>query len=226
MASTDLFTLDLATLAQHCAEESDKFFQGVAHVADYCFELFRRAIVGRSSTAWSHIYHQYTRLVGAWVRRHPRFDQTGGDVDGLVHEAFTRMWQAITPDRFPQFPDLRSLLSYLKMCVNSAILDALRRQSSEELVDQVYKLPEPAGIGSDELDRLDALALWQQVHACLHDDREALIVHASFVQDLKPAEIHAQYPDQFADVSEVYNIKRNVLNRLRRAPILRADFGP
>ncbi|CAA9541297.1 MAG: hypothetical protein AVDCRST_MAG88-32, partial [uncultured Thermomicrobiales bacterium] len=39
--------------------------------------------------------------------------------------------------------------------------------------------------------------------------------------ELKPSEVHARYPDRFASVADVYRIKRNLLDRLRRSPEIR-----
>ena len=57
------------------------------------------------------------------------------------------------------------------------------------------------------------------------NDRERLVVYASFSLGLKPRELCAQYGDQFANVRDVYRIKQNVLERLRRDPELKTILG-
>jgi hypothetical protein len=46
-------------------------------------------------------------------------------------------------------------------------------------------------------------------------------VYLSFVLDLKPGEIQERHPELFASVDDVYRIKRNVVERLRRSPQIR-----
>jgi hypothetical protein len=50
-------------------------------------------------------------------------------------------------------------------------------------------------------------------------------VLGSFVLGMKPGEICDQRPDLFANVGDVYNIKRNVLSRLSRNPELRQHLS-
>ena len=92
------------------------------------YGLFQQAIVQRVAEAWEQIYQLYTPLVQKWVVRHPSFANTGEDVDYFVNRAFEKMWRALTPEKFANFPELKSLLAYLKMCVNSVIIDHLRAE--------------------------------------------------------------------------------------------------
>jgi len=62
---------------------------------------------------------------------------------------------------------------------------------------------------------------WRYIDTQLHCDAERAVVLGSFVLGLKPGEICEQRPDLFANVGDVYNIKRNVLSRLSRNPELR-----
>jgi len=43
------------------------------------------------------------------------------------------------------------------------------------------------------------------------------VAHLSFVAGLTPREIRARHPDRFVEVYEVYRLKRNVIDRLRRS---------
>jgi hypothetical protein len=58
--------------------------------------------------------------------------------------------------------------------------------------------------------------LWRWLSEQLNDDQEYKVIHSSFVLDLKPREIVAQFPESFQDVQEVYRLKEKVMNRLRR----------
>ncbi len=63
--------------------------------------------------------------------------------------------------------------------------------------------------------------LRRAIDAELHDEAERLVAHLCLVLDLKPREVYERHPDRFADVADVYRVKRNLLERLRRSPAIR-----
>ena len=218
--------LPLSSIAHRCARETDAFFARRLHDPRFCFELFRRAIVEQVERAWHLIYDQYRALVASWAQRHSSFASCGEEVQFIVNCAFDRMWSALTPTKFLKFPNLRSILRYLQMCVHSVILDLARKRQTPVIgLDQAE--PDLAGVspgnsGDRPYDRLIRNEFWQSILARLKDEQERCVVYASFVQGLKPREICACYAHLFADVRQVYRVKENVLARFRRDPELRA----
>ncbi|RME44390.1 MAG: sigma-70 family RNA polymerase sigma factor [Chloroflexi bacterium] len=222
--------LSLAGIAHRCAQETDLFFRRQSYDPRYCFELFRRAFLHRNQRAWELVYAQYRPLVAGWVERHAAFPATGEETQYFVNRAFEKMWSAVSPDGFDRFPDLRSLLSYLQMCVHSAIVDEVR--SAERLavdVDvDVSAATNRAGSPSVEdqaLTQAQREELWQFVNERLNDEKERLVVYGSFALALKPRQLYAELGHAFSDVSEIYRIKQNVLARLRRDPELKKLLG-
>jgi len=130
----DLEHLTLAGIAHRCAQESERFFRRLSNDPRYCFELFRRAILERSQEAWELVYAQYHALVLKWAALHPALSATVEEPQYFVNRAFEKMWLSITADKFVCFPDLKSVLRYLQMCVHSVIVDSARRaeQSSAD----------------------------------------------------------------------------------------------
>jgi DNA-directed RNA polymerase specialized sigma24 family protein len=222
-------TLTLAGLAHRCAQETDRFFLRQAHDPQYCFELFRRAIAGRDQRAWDLIYRQYHPLVTSWVTRHSAFHSSGEEAQYFLNRAFEKMWSALEPERFCQFPSLKSLLRYLQMCVNSVVYDHVRRAEipQAELEPHAVAAREAANDSLPEqiLDHVQQEELWSAVSARLRDDQERLVVHGSFVLGLKPRELYNHYEGSFRDVREIYRVKENVLARLRRDEALKRIFG-
>jgi DNA-directed RNA polymerase specialized sigma24 family protein len=220
--------LTLAGLAHRCAKETDRFFQRQAYDPQYCFELFRRAIVGRDQRAWELIYRQYHPLVTGWVKRHSAFSSSGEEAQYFLNRAFEKMWSALQPERFGQFPNLKSLLRYLQMCVNSVVYDHVRRAEvpQAELEPHVVTASAPAQdpLAEQILDQVQQEELWSAVSARLQDDKERLVVYGSFVLGLKPRELCAQYEGNFGDVREIYRVKENVLARLQRDTALKRMF--
>jgi DNA-directed RNA polymerase specialized sigma24 family protein len=183
-------------------------------IADDPLETFRRAIVEGDQAAWEALYAQYQHLVRSWLRRHAaaRLASEGGDY--LVNRAFERFWLHVKPERFTTFTGLQALLQYLKLCAHCALLDDVRAQARRHALRGHECAPISAveEIGEREAARV----LWQTIYAEAHDESERLVATLTFVNGLKPREIYAAHPDRYADVAEVYRLKRNLIDRLRR----------
>ena len=215
--------MDLATLLRRSLAESERFYRGHQHDTRFAYELFRRALVERSEIAWEHIYAHYSPLVESWIRRCGAFSSSGESSEFFVGAAFTKFWRAISA-RFDQFPTLASLLSYLQLCAGSVVIDSVRAQSwAEMLPEDAIPFGHAAQTSPDEeaMKRVNCEEFWSYVDTQLNSEAERVVVFRSFVLGMKPGEICEQRPDLFANVGDVYNIKRNVLSRLSRNPELR-----
>ncbi len=222
----DLRLLTLAGIAHRCAQETELFFQRQSYDPQYCFELFRRAIVERDQRAWELVYVQYRPLVAGWVNRHSAFPATGEEVQYFVNRAFEKMWVALGSAKFKQFSNLKSLLRYLQMCVHSVILDQARAAEQSVVGVQVEALAAKSRasgptVENQALDRVHRQELWDQINVRLRNEKERRVVYGTFVLALKPRELYAQFRETFRDVKEVYRVKENVLARLRRDAELR-----
>jgi DNA-directed RNA polymerase specialized sigma24 family protein len=219
--------LDVDRLADECADQTARFFSRSNHDTGYCYELLRRAIVGRNSHAWDKIYEIYQPLVTGWVRRHSSLEAAGDDIDYFVNCAFDKMWSAMNAEKFRQSEDLASLLRYFQTCVHSVIIDHRRGNQIQTVdLDGIPHLPSPdsPSIEDGVTGRLERKRLWQIVTSLVQNKKEMIILRCSFLHGQKPSEIFAAYPDRFESLDEVYRIKRNLLNRLRRNPALRRFF--
>lgn len=226
---TDLDSLNLESLRSRCGEESKRYFQRKEHDPRFCFEIFRRAILDQDGEAWECVYRQYQPLVAGWVERHSQFHLLDEDKDYFVNLAFEKMWASVTPSKFARFADLNALLGYLKMCVGSAIIDhgrMLARRKLEELVEQADTEIQDDLPSAEEqvINRFQYQELWNQVKALISDPKEYHVLYGSFVLDLKPREIVENYPEDFKTVRDVYRVKENLLERLRRNRELADSF--
>jgi hypothetical protein len=224
MSQTDeIRTLSLAHLAERCGQESERFFQHAASDPRYCYELMRRALNERDQQAWSTIYPQYEPLVISWVLRHPAFSASGEETAYFVNAAYEKLWVAITPAKFNKFPDLRSLLRYLQLCVHSVITDHMRQltlqtlQIQPEIVETFHIQPD---IAATVVDRVQHGTLWGLITERLQDAKERQVMYGSFVLGLKPRELFTRFAPTFQTLDEIYRVKENVLERLRRDPAL------
>jgi DNA-directed RNA polymerase specialized sigma24 family protein len=195
----------------------------------YCLELFRRAIIKGDEGAWSSIYQQYAPLVLTWVTQHQSVAALlGPDGAGsLVNAAFAKFAQALTPVKMSSFTTLAAILKYLKMCVHSVVADEVRARQSrfyEETLESIEQ--EPAGEDPAEyvVSALSARYIWQLIQEEVHSEDERVLIYLAYVQGMKPGEICHQQPRYFPTVDDVYRVKRNVLERLRRNRRLQALF--
>ena len=220
--------LDLESLRRRCVTESERFYRGQPHDTRFAYELFRRALVERCDVAWEHLYAIYRPLVESWVRRSGAFASSGESSEYFVGPAFTRFWQAISPERFASFPTLAALLHYLQLCSGCVVIDSVRAQSWAEM------LPEeaiPAGYQPSEapddqaLESVDRQEFWAFISRLLMGEAERAVVFDSFVMGMKPGDIYGRHQDLFTNIGDVYNVKRNVLGRLSRNRELRSLAG-
>jgi DNA-directed RNA polymerase specialized sigma24 family protein len=217
--------MSLADLARTCRDETNKFLRGEPRDDAFCFEIFERAIAHRDHDAWESIITQYRGIVVAYIGQHTAAGLVPEDDHFWVNRAFQRFWMALSPERFDRFPDLAALLKYLKMCVHSVLMDEVRARRSAQVTSLDAVPPEAATTSDSERLAIGELArqqLWQAIRREVQDEREVLVVELSFVRGLKPGEIYERHPDRYADVGEVYRVKRNALERLRRSPEIRS----
>jgi hypothetical protein len=219
--------MGLSSLIARCAVESERFYRGRPYDSRFAFELFRRALVERDEVAWQGIYAHYSQLVESWVRRSGAYAGSGETTEFFVGATFTKFWRAVTPERFETFPSLAALLHYLQLCAGSVVIDSVRAQSWAEMVpEEALPATHMPVVAPDEqaLDRVSSSEFWQFIAAQLNGDAERAVVVGSFVLGMKPGEIYAERPDLFATIADVYNAKRNLLNRLARNPDLRSQL--
>jgi DNA-directed RNA polymerase specialized sigma24 family protein len=217
-----LRSLSSSSLCFSCGRETRLFFERRKHDPRFCFELFRRAALERDERAWECLYHQYQSLVGGWVERNSLFSSCDEERDYFVNRAFQKLWNALTPTKFPNFHDLKSILGYLQVCVHSVLVDHLRARERATLLEDEHGL-EPAQLATEAespeqeaIRRTQAEALWSMLDGKLKNRKEQRVLYGSFVLGLKPADLFKSFPGEFQDVKEVYTLKENLLARLRR----------
>ena len=211
----------------------------------YCLELIRRIGAAQDASAWAVLYAQFAPLVLSWLARGARGREAiaieGPDV--LVNMSFTKLWGALRSGT-KQFNTVGEFLSYLKACTASVLADWWRelpstlRPGNETIEDTSGSdsdAPDPGSpdyraaavaLSDDPADeviaRLSFLELYEIVQGALQDEAERAIVYLSLLCDFTPKAIYQARQDLFPGVEDVYRVKRNVLERLRRNGQVRA----
>lgn len=224
-----LESLSIHELARCCSDETKKFLKRSISESSFCLELFRRAMIQHDEDAWTYLYQQYTPLVLTWILQYrSAIPLLGHDAKtSLVNAAFAKFSQALTPVKMEKFDSLPAILQYLKMCVHSVIADEMRlhqeRQCEEAFNAREHErvIDDPA---DDVISSIVTQGLWQTIQEELHDESERVLVYLAYVHGMKPREISHQHRHLFPTVDDVYRIKRNVLERLRRNRRLQMMF--
>jgi hypothetical protein len=197
--------MSIPALAAQCSREIDNFRRGEPWTDKYCLELLKRAIVQGEREAWTGVQHCFSGLVHSWLRRHPKSEVALGmeSDENYVAQAFERFWRATTLNQRVEFNTLAAALQYLRASLNGVILDTLR----------AYARPGEAGEPQAE-DKPDSSEVWETLQTMLSNEREQRLAYLFFHCGLNSREIMRFCPREWSDVSEIYRIRRNIMERL------------
>jgi DNA-directed RNA polymerase specialized sigma24 family protein len=189
------------------------------------YTLFRRAIVEHDEDAWAEIVVRYRRLLIGWAGQCSARVRIAEEGDDIADQAFARAWRALSSAQFATFPNLAALLAYLRTCVAAVVIDLNRSQSVYERAQQCVVLDAVATPEEIIIEQWLHEELWRCVESVVATPQERTVLTESFVYDLPPRAIYARHPALFTDVAEVYNVKRNLLGRLQRNPMIQELYA-
>jgi DNA-directed RNA polymerase specialized sigma24 family protein len=209
-------TMRLSALADRCMSEIDNYRRGEESNDQYCLEIFRRAMLEHDDEAWRFLVNRFQEFLLAAFRRHPRREAASrlDSPENYVARAFARFWMAAVHNQQVTFTSLGGALRYLRICLNSTILDMLRSYARAREVP----LPElNFATAAAVEDQDDGSELWKIIRDMLPNERERRLAFLLFHCNLKPREIVRLRPQEFPDVTEVHRMKRNIVDRLARS---------
>ncbi|MCL4868290.1 MAG: hypothetical protein KJ063_04930 [Anaerolineae bacterium] len=216
--------MPLAQLFAQCQRETIHFMRRQPHDTRFGYELFCRAAAG-DEAAWVYVYEQYAPLVAHWIGRHPAFIYSDEEIQYLVNRTFERLWRQLAAGKMADFAELKQILRYLELCAVSCLLDFNRQKKGQtETSLETLSYAHPAlTIESDPDKWVDEqkVELWRLLWQLVTDEAERMVLIASYIFNLKPDQIQENYHHLFETVKDVYRIKQNLKQRLRRAPQLR-----
>jgi DNA-directed RNA polymerase specialized sigma24 family protein len=208
--------MPLPQLVACCATERAKYRRGEPADPHYCLEIFRRALGTGTDAEWDALHTCFFADVLQWVRYHPvwKTAHLPEAQDSYAYEAFERL--LIANRNHPlDVTSLGAILSFLRHCVSSVLLDALRAQRKEVPIDHIYDIPAHDDF-EDVIGRLARDELWQMVEQCVTTPRELRLAHALWIEGYRPREIPQVLPDDYPDVTVVRRAVANIIDRLRR----------
>jgi RNA polymerase sigma factor (sigma-70 family) len=151
--------------------------------------------------------------------------------EDIAQEAWAKFIHSVTPERFPRFANIGALMSFLKSCVKSVLIDRARVKEREQVALETWGYMEgdvthqrnpssPSGIINDIVRHQFA----EDVYDHLKDDEERLVIVLSFEFGLPPREIAKRYAAQFSSAKRVSRIKERIIRRLANNPVLRKRY--
>ncbi len=210
--------MSLSALADRCMREIEKYRRNEPYNDQYCLEIFHRAMVKHHPDAWELLQQRFTPTVRAWMRNHPQRDFAcrHQPEEDYVAETFVRVWQASMRNTL-EFDSMAAALRYLKIALQSTVIDTLRAYSKPKEVP----LPDP---GSDTHhteepameDEYETDELWKIIMGLLPNEREQRLAFLLYINGLKAREIIRYLPEEFNDINEIYRLTRNIVERLTR----------
>ncbi|HEY7420292.1 MAG TPA: hypothetical protein VH593_34255 [Ktedonobacteraceae bacterium] len=210
-----LSELSLKTLRDYGTREMRKYHHGEQSDDRYSLEIFRRAVVLQNSDAWAALQALFSEHVRSWFVRHA-YRQTALRYEPVeqtyIDDTFRRFWQAVSDQRL-MFSSLAGAIRYLHMCLNCAIMDVLRAYARP----REESLPDDGSPGEPLVeDAYHEEELWEIMKGLFYDKREKRLAYLLFQCNLKPREIMRYCPGEFSGETEIYRIKRNIMDRLLR----------
>ena len=206
--------MSLMTLAKRCTEEINKYRRNEPSDDRYGMEIVRRAIALRDDDAWTTLQRQFTENARSWFAHHTCREEAlryENEQDYIDH-AFRRFWQA-TSGQALTFTSLAGALHYLRLCLHCAIMDTLRTYAHAHL----EALPQPGHPDEPQTeDCYNESELWETINNLLANERERRVAYLHFHCNLKPREIMRHCPGEFSNETEIYRIKRNIMERITR----------
>src|SRR6266566_3071528 len=178
----------LPALADRCMSEINNFRRGEASSDQYCLEIFRRAMLEHDDAAWDLLVGRFKEFLLAAFRRHPRSEAATrlDSPENYVARAFTRFWIAAVHNQQMTFTSLGGALRYLRVCLDSTILDMLRSDARRTEVP----LPETGFAGEPAVeDQDEGSELWEVIRDMLPSERERRLAFLLYQCNLKPREI-------------------------------------
>jgi hypothetical protein len=205
----------LPALADRCMSEINNYRRGEASSDQYCLEIFRRAMQEQDDEAWTVLVERFQEFLLATFRRHPMSEAAThlDNPENYVARAFERFWTAAMHTQQVTFTSLGGALRFLRLCLNSVILDTLRPYARRNEVP----LPVPNFAGEPAVgDQEEGSELWKVICDILSDERERRLAFLLYYRNLRPRDIARLFPREFPDVNEIYRLRRNIVDLLGR----------
>jgi hypothetical protein len=202
-------TMSIAELVDQCMNEINHYHRGVLHSDRYCVELLSRAILQGDQDAWKAMQQCLSGTVRGWLNRHLKREEACrlDSEERYIVQAFARFHQAAVLQQV-EFSRLSSALQYLRVSLNSVLLDRLRA-SSRPLATRLQKRKP-----YDSVLSTTGSEVWEILEKMPLDNREQRLAYLLFNCGLRPKDIVHTFPEEFNEAHEISLLRCTIIERL------------
>ena len=205
----ELRTMSIAVLTDQCRIEINHYNAGVFLSERYYRELLFRAILQGDHDAWNAVQHCLNEPMRGWMDCHPKREAACrlDNVENYITQAIARFHKAAILQQVDYWR-LPSALEYLRVSLNSVLLDAFRDATrpfatlseKRETCNSVMSTP-----GSEFWEMLEKMSL------DTHKQRMASLL---FNCGLRPHDIVQMFPEEFCDEQEISQLRCSIIKQL------------
>ncbi len=205
----ELSTMSIAELADQCMNEINHFQTGVFLNEKYYDELLFRAIMQGNTHAWNAVQQCLNETMRGWMDRHPNKEAACrlDSEENYITQAFARFHQAAVLQQL-EFSRLPSALQYLRVSLNSVLLDAVRE--SLRPLETLLAKRKPCNSGMSTT----GSEFWEMLEKMPLDNHELRLAFLLFNCGLKPKDIVYAFPEESYDVHEISVLRCTIIERL------------
>ena len=179
---------------------------------EYVVDALRRAIVEGEQDARLCLQQYLGDVVLGWLGQHPRRETAYylGNEEYYVAATFERFWQLACNRQF-EFSTSDSVMPYLRLSLNEAILDMLRTSSRPKEI----QLPQSDFSRKQQMEHETSCHVhWESLQKDLPNVHEQRLAYLLFHCGLKPREIMHHCSQEFCDVCEINRLRLHIMGRL------------
>lgn len=206
--------LPINELQERCRCERQQYRNDNTAASPACLALFQTAL-RHSAAAQNAVCEIFAPLLKSWVG-----SQRQLDAEEVMQQAWLQFWRyAPNTPNLLRSTELGPILLYLRQCVKTTILMALRKQKREVDLDAIAEVATPDHV---EEQVVHQVTLQECLARLLKTEEERLIFRWRFEWEATPQEIVAHHSAHFPNIDEVYQIIQRITRRLRSDETLQA----
>lgn len=184
----------------------------------YCLELLHRSIVQQDVHARKIIQCYFSELLSHWLHCHPKSEMAYqlNSEEHYVTEALERFWQVLSPHQLEVANPLEVAQCYLRISLNSTIMDTLRMclRSQRLPVTEIRDAPTLRATADDI-----PCTCWEVIEHMLPNTHTRRLAYLLFYCGLNPKAIVSTYPHEFSDIQEIYHLWPALAKQLSQVAI-------
>src|SRR5450755_2683517 len=164
--------------------------------------LLRCAVADGDRESRARVAQYLSNIVRPWLDGHPGWETVcrGKSEDYFVEQALEQFWQVTTA---PECMTLTEVFVCLRICLNGAILEAVRADARSRLVSGEFSMENVQ----------NPQEIWKFLQRISPSAREQRLVYLLYHCGLKPGEIVRMYPQEWSNVQEIARLRRDILVR-------------